>query len=117
MKSTYQIGLLAEWLCVLRLWLTGWRILARRWQHPLGEIDLIACRRQVVAFIEVKARKSRAQALESVRPPQRQRIVRAAQAWIGQYPEYAGFCLRFDIMWVTGWPWPQRLSNAWQLQK
>jgi putative endonuclease len=34
----------------------GYRILARRWKSPLGEIDIVAARRHSLIFVEVKAR-------------------------------------------------------------
>ncbi len=114
MIPTYQIGILAEWLCILRLWLTGWRILNRRWKHFAGEIDIIACRSNKLAFIEVKTRPTTEQAITAIHNTQQKRITKAATAWIRQHPEYAGFYQSFDIMWVTVWPWPRRLCNAWQ---
>lgn len=113
MKQTHEIGQLAEYCCILRLWLTGWRILARRWKHPKGEIDLIAMRAGQLAFIEVKARKNRQSALEAVRYEQRRRITQAAEIWLQQSSKYAGLSIQFDIMWVTNWPWPGRLCHAW----
>lgn len=117
MKPTYQIGLLAEWICLLRLWLTGWRVLARRWKHHQGEIDLIACRGRVIAFIEVKARMSTEQAVQAITHHQRQRIIQAAQAWMaGQTAHHhTEQEYRFDVMTVSRWPWPCRIPNAWQM--
>ena len=43
-RSAEQRGRWAESLCVLRLRLAGYRILARRAKSPLGEIDLVARR-------------------------------------------------------------------------
>jgi putative endonuclease len=111
--SSYQIGLLAEFLCLLRLWCGGWRVLARRYKTPQGEIDLIVRRGRVIAFVEVKSRKSRDAALACISKSQQQRIIRAAHHWLAAHGEFAGFHLRFDIMWVTGWPWPGHLAGAW----
>jgi putative endonuclease len=111
MKNTYAIGLVAEVLCILRLWLTGWRVLARRYKHPTGEVDIIATRAKVVAFIEVKARSSRRAAIESIHPAQQARIRRAAQSWLSRHPQFSGHESRFDVMLLTHWPWPHRLKN------
>src|SRR3546814_5119133 len=51
---------LAETLCAFWLRIRGWRILARRVRTRMGEVDLIARRGKMVAFIEVKARTSAA---------------------------------------------------------
>ena len=112
MRQPHQTGQLAEWLCLLRLWLCGWRILAQRWRCPSGEIDLIATRGRVVTFIEVKARRSHDDALASLSATQRQRIAHAASLWLARHPEYAGHDLRFDVMSVSKWPWPKRHVNA-----
>jgi putative endonuclease len=116
MKQTHAIGLVAEILCILRLWLTGWRVLARRWRHPLGEIDLIAARGKTIAFIEVKARRNSREALESIRLAQQQRIMRSAQMWVAKYPAFQQHQLRFDVMWLSHWPFPHRLTNAFDLR-
>lgn len=116
MKQTYAIGLLAEWLCILRLWLTGWRVLARRFRHPLGEVDLIAKRRNIIAFIEVKARSSGRKALESIHPAQQQRIMRSAQMWMAKHPQFQAYDMRFDVMWLSHWPFPHRLTDAFRMR-
>ncbi len=61
-------GHAAEYWAALYLMLKGYRILALRYRTPLGEIDLIARRKDVVAFIEVKARRSENGAVDAVQP-------------------------------------------------
>ena len=51
---------------MLLLLAKGFRPIARRYKTPLGEIDLIVKRGRTIAFVEVKARASRDDALESV---------------------------------------------------
>src|SRR5690606_797752 len=75
-------GRVAETAAVLRLRLAGWRILARRWRVPVGEVDLIARRGAILAFVEVKARRDLADALSAVTPAQQDRIARAAAAYL-----------------------------------
>ena len=112
-----QRGRFAETLCVVWLTMTGWRILARRHRSKagsgLGEIDIIAKRGRVVAFIEVKARASHDAALESVSSPQRTRIARAAHVFAERDAACAGCDLRFDVMSVAGLI-PRRLADAWR---
>lgn len=93
--------------------LKGYRILARDFRVPVGEIDLIARRGRVVAFIEVKSRDSAIAALEAITPRQRRRIARAAQAFIGRYPRYQSFRLRYDVVVVAPRRWPRHLAGAW----
>jgi putative endonuclease len=66
----------------------GYRILARRFRTPYGEIDLVARRRNVLAFVEVKARASLDDAAYAVTPRQRRRIIDAAQGWLMTHPEH-----------------------------
>jgi putative endonuclease len=96
----------------MRLFCTGWRVLACRYKHQGGEIDLIALRGKTLAFIEVKARRSLTAALESIHPAQQQRIIRTAMRWLQKHPQYQNHTTRFDVMTVALWPWPQRLPNA-----
>ena len=111
-------GRFAEALCVAWLRLTGWRILARRMKSKagsgLGEIDIVAKRRRVVAFIEVKARADHTTALESVTAPQRQRIARAAHVFAERNALCADCDLRFDVMSVDRRLWPRHIADAWR---
>src|SRR3954467_2753314 len=55
-RKAHQLGHVAEWRAVWRLRLAGYSVLARRYKTKLGEIDIVARRGGVLAFIEVKAR-------------------------------------------------------------
>jgi len=54
----FQTGLSAESRAAAFLIAKGYRILARRFRTPYGEIDIVARRRNLLAFIEVKERAS-----------------------------------------------------------
>ena len=104
----------AELLCAWLLRLKGYRVLARRFKAPVGEIDIIARRGAVVAFIEVKARPTDALAAESLTPRQRRRIAHAALAWMQKRPELGRCDQRFDVMLVTPWKVPRHIIDAWR---
>jgi Holliday junction resolvase-like predicted endonuclease len=76
--AAFQRGLSAESRAALLLIAKAYRILARRWKTPFGEIDIVARRRGVVVFVEVKARTSIDEAAEAVTErnaaPHRQRF-------------------------------------------
>lgn len=112
--TRYARGRYAEGLCVCQLRLCGWRILARRFRSPVGEIDIVARRGRMLAFIEVKARADTGAAAESLGARQRQRIWRAAEHFLKLRPEHAGAELRFDVMLVAPWRLPVRLADAWR---
>ncbi len=100
---------------MLRLRLTGWRILARRYRAPVGEIDLIARRGGVIAFVEVKRRDDRHTALEAVTPAQQRRIARAAAAFLASPAAPAGLAPRFDIVLVRPGRWPEHIPAAFDV--
>ncbi len=110
-------GRFAETLCVWSLRLRGWKILARRLTGKrglgVGEIDIVAKRGQVIAFIEVKARARREDALDAVTGAQRLRIARAAEVFLARHPGGETCDIRFDVMTVTR-GLPVHLEDAWR---
>ena len=110
--AAFQTGLSAETRAAAFLMAKGYRILARRFRTPYGEIDLVARRRNLLAFIEVKARASLDEAAYAVTPRQQRRIIDAAQAWLMAHPEHADFELRFDAMLIAPRRLPRHLLAA-----
>ncbi|ALV26708.1 hypothetical protein ADZ37_14670 [Pannonibacter phragmitetus] len=113
-RKAYRLGHLAESLAALSLRLRGWRILERRFKASTGEVDLIAERGDVVAFVEVKARRTRTAALEAVTPTARNRIIRAAQIYLLHHPHLAAQTLRFDLVLVVPFRWPEHVVDAFR---
>ena len=70
----WRRGLLAETLCVVWLRILGYRVLAQRLRTPVGEIDILARRGDVLVVIDVKARRTRAAALDTLTARQRGRL-------------------------------------------
>lgn len=110
-------GRVAETLCCWSLRLFGWRIIARDWRCPAGEIDVIARRGQVLAIVEVKSRGDSDKAAEALLRRQRRRIARAAAAYLAGRPDLAGLALRFDVMLVAPRHWPRHLRDAWRTEE
>ena len=110
----FRFGRLAEALCAWHLRLRGYRILARRFQTPLGEIDIVARRGGLVAFVEVKARRDLVQAGESLSVRQQRRIARAAQVYLQKQPSLQALDKRFDVMLVAPWRVPRHVIDAWR---
>ena len=110
--AAFRTGLSAESRAAAYLRAKGYRILAKRFRTPHGEIDLIAKRRNLVAFVEVKARATLDDAAFAVTPHQQGRIINAAEAWLAAYPRYAGFELRFDAILIAPRRFPRHLLAA-----
>jgi putative endonuclease len=85
-RSSHRKGLSAETFCRLALRLKGYRILATRYNTPMGEIDIVAARGRTVIAVEVKARPTLEAAVEAISPQQRARIVRALQDFVMRHP-------------------------------
>jgi putative endonuclease len=114
-QQAWRRGRRAERLARLALLLAGYRILARNIRSPLGEIDIVASRGAVVAFVEVKTRASLDTAADALAFRQRLRIVRAASAFMAARPNLADRQARFDVILVAPWRWPRHITSAWRL--
>jgi putative endonuclease len=110
--AAFRTGLSAESRAAAYLMAKGYRILARRFRTPHGEIDLVARRRGLLAFVEVKARATLDEAAFAVTQRQQLRIINAAQAWLVAHPEHAEFELRFDAILIAPRSLPRHLLAA-----
>ncbi|MEX0854065.1 MAG: YraN family protein [Bauldia sp.] len=111
-RAAERHGRRAEALAAWFMRLKGYRVLARRYRTPVGEIDLIVRRGNAIAFVEVKARSTRGEAVEAVSASARRRIARAAALWLAAHPAAAGLDLRFDVLVVAPPRLPRHLTNA-----
>jgi putative endonuclease len=110
--AAFRTGLSAESRAAAFLMAKGYRILAKRFRTPYGEIDLVAKKRSLIAFIEVKARATLDDAAYAVTPRQQARIIDAAQGWLMAHPEHAEFELRFDAILIAPRRLPRHLLAA-----
>jgi putative endonuclease len=108
-------GRAGEARAVWWLRLQGFRILARNWRHPLGEIDILARRGRLIVAVEVKWRDSVDRAAEAVLPAQRHRIAQAAAVFLGQQVNAETLSLRFDAMLLAPGRWPRHIRDAWRV--
>jgi putative endonuclease len=115
--EAFRLGLSAESRAAMFLIAKGYRILARRFKTPLGEIDIVARRRRALVFVEVKARETSDDAAESVTARGKQRIVAAAEMWLARNPADAQAEIRFDVVLVTPGKLPQHIPNAFDASK
>jgi putative endonuclease len=113
-QAAFRVGISAESRAAAFLIAKGFRILARRWRSPLGEIDIVARRRHLLVFAEVKARASLAEAAESVDQRQRRRIAAAAEIWLAANPDKTIFDIRFDAILVAPRKIPRHIPAAFE---
>lgn len=104
-------GRRAERLAAWWLRLHGWRILAIRARTPVGEIDLVARRGQVLAFVEVKSRATQDQADWALDDYRLRRVARTAEALLPRYMR-PGDITRIDAMFLVPWRLPRHLVNV-----
>jgi putative endonuclease len=114
-RKSARAGRLAEFVCSLHLRLRAYGILARNFRAPTGEIDIIVRRGDTIVFVEVKLRRTLADALESLRPLQRGRIATTAELFLAAWSALAGLNARFDVMVVAPWRLPVHIANAWHI--
>src|SRR5262247_3474547 len=111
----FRLGLSAETRAAALLLLKGFRIAARRWRSPVGEIDLVARRGRLLVFVEVKAREKFDDAAEAVTERQRRRIAAAAEAWLASHANDLHRDIRFDAVLVAPWRMPRHIPAAFDV--
>ena len=103
-KTSYQIGLFAEFIARMYLRFHGYRILKSRYvtgkNTNRAEIDIIAKHKNTIVFVEVKCRKDVSAAWDAITPVQAMRLRRAAETYLMQN-HWMGNA-RFDVIVVCG---------------
>ena len=105
------LGRRGESLAAWYLRFKGWRILARRVKTPRGEIDLIARRGAVVAFVEVKWRASAAELDHAIDAYRLRRVLAAAEA-VGHRYARPDDQQRIDVVLLAPGRFPRHMANA-----
>ena len=113
-QIAFRTGISAESRAAMFLVAKGFRILARRWKSPVGEIDIVARRRSLLVFVEVKARERFDDAAWSVTDRQRLRIAAAAEAWLARYADSRIRDIRFDAILVAPGRIPRHITSAFE---
>jgi putative endonuclease len=92
--------------------LKGWQILDRRVRTRAGEVDLVARKGRLVAFVEVKARASGRELDFAIDERRLARVAAAAELLM---PRYAGpgDDIRVDVILIAPRTPPRHIENAW----
>lgn len=112
-KKAEAAGRRAEMRAAWWLRLKGWRILAMRVRTPLGEVDLVARRRRIVAFVEVKHRASARDLDEAIDHHRLRRVAAAAEALMPRFVR-TGEDARIDVILLAPRRLPRHLTHVWQ---
>lgn len=111
-KAAEAAGRRGERIAGWWLRLKGWRILDRRVRTPAGEVDLIARKGNLIAFVEVKARATDAELDFAIDERRLARVAAAAEVLM---PRYAGpgDDIRVDVILIAPGAVPRHIENAW----
>jgi putative endonuclease len=106
-----RMGRRAEELVAAEYQRRGWSVLLRNWRPRglglRGELDLVVRRGELLAVVEVKARRREGPvggAREAVDIRKRRRLARLADALLVSRPDLRGLYVRFDVAAVTWEP-------------
>lgn len=105
-------GRQAERLAGWWLRLKGWSILARRVRTAAGEVDLVARRGAMVAFVEVKSRATGVALDEAIDERRLARVAAAAESLAALYMK-PGDDMRIDVILLAPGHRPRHLENVW----
>jgi putative endonuclease len=93
----------------------GWAILGRRIRTAAGEIDAVAEKAGLVAFVEVKARPTLAAAAAALGARQQARLIGAAEILLAENPHWGASGARFDVMLVDRHGSMRRITDAFRV--
>ena len=107
-------GRRAEQLAAIWLRLKGYSILDMRVKTQLGEIDIIALRKDTLAFVEVKQRPTIEQAQNAVTTRNWYRVSRAAEYWASQRNNFQNKSWRYDLVAIAPLRAPAHFQDYWR---
>ncbi|MCX5800309.1 MAG: YraN family protein [Candidatus Eisenbacteria bacterium] len=103
MTESVHSGRIGEEIAALFLRLKGYQIIRRNLRTRRSELDIVACRGDCLAFVEVKLRGpgSISRPAECVDAKKRQRVTRGAMLFLQGYPANSCHTIRFDVIAIT----------------
>lgn len=111
-------GTAAEWIAAAFLVVKGYRILARQFRAHGGELDIVALTplwtQRTIVFVEVRARGTVDEAIESVGALKRQRVEAASLQFCARRPKLSRLPRRFDLVLLAPGRWPHHVVDAWR---
>ncbi len=101
-QTNYHKGAAAEGQVERAYLRNGHRLRDRRWRGAAGEIDLVLEKGGEIVFVEVKTARSHDRAAAALGHRQINRLLRSAEAYIGDLPTGLSTPMRFDVALVDG---------------
>ena len=111
-RTAETSGRTGETIAAWYLRIKGWRILATRVRTPAGEVDLVAKRGKMIAFVEVKTRATSAELDHAIDERRLARVAAAAEILGARYATN-GEDIRIDVILVSPGARPRHIENAW----
>ena len=105
-------GRKGETIAAWYLRIKGWRILDTRVRTPAGEVDLVAKRGKLIAFVEVKTRATAGELDFAIDERRLSRVAAAAEILSPRYA-VAGEDIRIDVILISPCARPRHIENAW----
>jgi len=110
----HAIGVDAEALACAALVRDGWTVLARRVRTAAGEVDAVAERDGLLAFLEVKRRATLTGAAWALTARQQTRLLGAAEILLAEHPDWGRAGVRFDVLLVDRAGTVRRITDAFR---
>jgi putative endonuclease len=111
-RGAERRGRASEYIAAAYLFIKGYRILALRYRTRLGELDIVAQKGEILAFVEVKARRTEQAGIDAVGFDSQRRIRAASDLWLAKHAEFAGLSQRYDILVILPRRWPRHFQDA-----
>lgn len=110
--TAYASGYAAEDAVCAVLLGRGWTIHARRLRTRAGEVDIVAEKSALLAIIEVKQRRTLAEAASALTPRQQSRLIGACDIILAEHPEWGRAGVRIDVVIVDANGRMRRIADA-----
>ncbi len=112
-QAAFARGLEAETAAARHLRALGYEIAEQRYKTKSGEVDIVARKDDVILFVEVKARNTLSDALDSVSLASQRRIEAAGRDWIAAQPDAHMLSWRNDVIAIVPDEPVQHFENVW----
>jgi len=111
-QAAEERGREGETLAAAHLKRLGWTIVAERVRTKVGEVDLVAKRKGLIAFVEVKVRATAAELDFAIDERRLARVAAAAEALAATYAT-DGEDLRIDVILIAPGAKLRHIEHAW----